>query len=134
RQGLTVDEDLADSLPAAAPVLAKHPSSARIYLRPGGAPPQVGDPIALDDLAATLTTIAREGSAGFYAGPVAEKIVAAVQAARGRMTMDDLARYRAVEREPVSGTYRGRTILSMPPPSSGGAHLIEILNVLEGYD
>jgi gamma-glutamyltranspeptidase/glutathione hydrolase len=134
RQGLRVDDDLADSLPAAAPVLAKHPSAARIYLRPDGTPPRVGDHIALDDLAATLETIAREGAAGFYAGPVAQKIVDAVKAAGGRMTMEDLARYRALEREPVAGTYRGHTILSMPPPSSGGAHVIEILNILEGYD
>ncbi len=134
RQGLTVDDDLADSLPLAAPVLAKHPSSARIYLGPDGGAPQAGDHIALDDLAATLETIAREGAAGFYAGPVARRIVDAVQAAGGRMTMDDLARYRAVEREPVAGSYRGHTIVSMPPPSSGGAHVIEILDILEGYD
>ncbi len=133
REGLTVDDDLADSLPAAAPVLAKHPSSARIYLKPDGTVPQLGDHIALDDLAATLETIGTQGAAGFYAGPVAQKIVDAVQAAGGRMTMDDLARYRAVEREPVSGAYRGHTIASMPPPSSGGALIIEILNILEGY-
>src|SRR5208282_5287140 len=59
--------------------------------------------------------------------------VAAVQAAGGRMTTADLARYRAVEREPVRGTYRGYTVVSMPPPSSGGAHIIEILNILEGF-
>ena len=132
-EGLTVDDDLADSLPAAAPVLAKHPSSARIYLKPDGTVPQLGDHIALDDLAATLETIGTQGAAGFYAGPVAQKIVDAVQAAGGRMTMNDLARYRAVEREPVSGAYRGHTIASMPPPSSGGALIIEILNILEGY-
>ena len=133
RQGLTVDDDVADTLPAAAPTLAKHPSSARIYLRADGGVPQAGDHIALDDLAATLETIAAQGAAGFYEGPVAQKIVDAVQAAGGRMTMDDLAHYRAVEREPVSGTYRGRTVASMPPPSSGGAHVVEILNILEGY-
>ena len=134
REGLTVDDDLADSLPPAAPILAKHPAAARIYLKPDGSAPKVGDHIALDDLAATLETIAAEGPAGFYTGPVARKIVDAVQAAGGRMTMDDLAHYRAIEREPVAGTYRGFTILSMPPPSSGGAHIIEILNILEGYD
>ncbi len=133
REGLTIDDDLADSLSAAAPALAKHPSSARIYLKPDGTVPQVGDHIALDDLAATLETIGTQGAAGFYAGPVAQKIVDAVEAAGGRMTMDDLARYRAVEREPVSGAYRGHTIASMPPPSSGGALIIEILNILEGY-
>ena len=133
RQGLAVDDDVANSLPAAAPILAKHPSSARIYLKPDDGVPQAGDHIGLDDLAATLEAIATQGAAGFYQGPVAQKIVDAVRAAGGRMTMDDLAHYRAVEREPVSGTYRGHTIVSMPPPSSGGAHIIEILNILEGY-
>jgi gamma-glutamyltranspeptidase / glutathione hydrolase len=133
RRGLTVDDDLADALRASAPILAKHPASARIFLRADGSARQTGDHIALNDLAATLETIAAEGAAGFYEGPIAQKIVDAVQAAGGRMTMDDLARYPAVEREPVRGTYRGRTILSMPPPSSGGAHVIEILNILEGY-
>jgi gamma-glutamyltranspeptidase/glutathione hydrolase len=133
RQGLTVADDVADSLPLAAAVLARHPSSARIYLRADGSVPQTGDHIALDDLAATLKTIAANGAAGFYSGPVAQKIVEAVQAAGGRMTIEDLAKYRAVEREPVRGTYRGYTVVSMPPPSSGGAHIIEILNILEGF-
>jgi len=132
-QGLTVDEDLVDSLPFARPMLALHPSSARIYLKPDLSPPDVGDHIALDDLAATLDRIAALGPDGFYKGPVAEKIVAAVQEMGGRMTLDDLANYHAVEREPVSGTYRGHEIVSMPPPSSGGAHIIEILNILEGF-
>jgi gamma-glutamyltranspeptidase / glutathione hydrolase len=132
-QGLVVDDGLVDSLPLAAKALASHPSSARIYLRPDGSLPQTRDHIALDDLAATLEAIAAKGAAGFYTGPVAQRIVAAVNAAGGRMTIEDLANYRAVEREPVRGTYRGYTIVSMPPPSSGGAHIIEILNILEGF-
>ena len=133
RQGLTVDDDVADSLPLAAKALASHTSSARIYLRPDGSVPQTGDHIVLDDLAATLEMIAAKGAGGFYSGPVAQKIVEAVNAGGGRMTIDDLANYRAVEREPVRGTYRGYTVVSMPPPSSGGAHIIEILNILEGF-
>ena len=133
RQGLVVDDDVADSLPLAAKALARYPSSARIYLRPDGGVPQAGDRIALDDLAATLETIAANGAAGFYTGPVAQKIVQAVDASGGRMTTQDLANYRAVERKPVCGTYRGYTVVSMPPPSSGGAHIIEILNILEGF-
>ena len=133
RQGLTVDDDVADSLPLAAKALASHTSSARVYLRQDGSVPQTGDHIALDDLAATLETIAAKGAEGFYSGPVAQKIVEAVNAGGGRMTIDDLANYRAVEREPVRGTYRGYAVVSMPPPSSGGAHIIEILNILEGF-
>jgi gamma-glutamyltranspeptidase/glutathione hydrolase len=133
RQGLTYDDDLADSLPLAAPMIAKHPATARIYLKPDLSLPASGDHLALDDLAATLATIAEKGPAGFYEGAVAQKIIAAVQAAGGRMTLDDLKNYRAVEREPVSGTYRGHTLVSMPPPSSGGVHIIEIANILEAY-
>jgi gamma-glutamyltranspeptidase/glutathione hydrolase len=133
REGLAVDDDVADSLPLAAAALARHPSSARIYLHPDGSVPQAGDHIALVDLAATLETIAANRAAGFYSGPVAQKIVEAVNAAGGRMTIEDLANYRAVEREPVRGSYRGYTVVSMPPPSSGGAHIIEILNILEGF-
>src|SRR5271154_6589325 len=133
RQGLDVDDDVADSLPLAAKALARHPASARIYLRPDGSVPQTGDHIALDDLTATLEAIAVNGVGGFYSGPVAQKIVEAVNAAGGRMTIADLASYRAVERQPVRGTYRGYDVVSMPPPPSGGAHIIEILNILEGF-
>ena len=133
RQGLAVEGDLADSLPAAAPLLAQHPSSARIYLEPDGSAPPLGTRIALDDLATTLDAIAASGADAFYRGPIAGKIVAAVHEAGGRMTLDDLANYRAIEREPVRGAYRGHEIVSMPPPSSGGAHVIEILNILEGF-
>jgi gamma-glutamyltranspeptidase/glutathione hydrolase len=133
RQGLTVDDDVADSLPLAAAALGRRPSSARIYMRPDGSVPQTGDHIALDDLAGTLETIAANGAEGFYSGLVAQKIVEAVNAVGGRMTTEDLANYRAVERQPVRGTYRGYDIVSMPPPSSGGAHIIEILNILEGF-
>ena len=132
-QGLTVDDDVADSLPLGQKQLALHSSAAQIYLRPDLSPRVAGDHIALDDLAATLDRIAADGPDGFYKGPVAEKIVAAVRENGGRMTLDDLAGYRAIEREPVRGTYRGHEIVSMPPPSSGGAHVIEILNILEGF-
>ena len=133
RDGVVVSEDLADSLPAAAPRLARHPSSRAIFLRPDGSPLREGDRLVQSDLADTLETIAREGARGFYEGPVAARIVAAVAAAGGRLTGADLASYRAVERAPVRGAYRGREIVSMPPPSSGGVHVVEILNILEGY-
>src|SRR6202012_5983192 len=70
----------------------------------------------------------------FYEGETARKIATAVQAAGGVMTADDLKNYRAIERTPVRGSYRGYDIVSMPPPSSGGVALVEMLNILEGYD
>jgi len=132
-RGLDVDEDLADTLPQMRAAFARRPSTARIYLKADLSAPKSGDHIALDDLAATLDKIAAEGPDGFYKGEVAEKLVKAVDEAGGRMSLDDLARYRAVEREPVRGSYRGHEIVSMPPPSSGGAHILEILNILEGF-
>ena len=86
------------------------------------------------DLANTLEAIAKDGPHAFYDGPIADKIAAAVQAAGGIMTADDLKSYTAFERTPVRGTYRGYDVVSMPPPSSGGVDLIEMLNILEGYD
>ena len=74
-EGVAVDDDLADSLPLGAPRLALHPSSARIFLKADGRPKGIGDRLALDDLAATLDTIAAKGASGFYEGPVAEKMV-----------------------------------------------------------
>jgi len=85
------------------------------------------------DLAATLETIAREGPRGFYEGPVAEKLIAAIKAAGGIMTLDDLRNYRPIVRAPVRGSYRDYRIVSMPPSSSGGVVLIEMLNILERY-
>ncbi len=132
RDGFIVDEDLADSLPQAER-LKRWASSVAIFLHPDGSPLRRGEMLKQHDLADTLDAIGREGVRGFYEGPVAEKIVAAVRAAGGAMTMADLKSYKAIERQPVTGTYRGHTIVSMPPPSSGGVHIVELLNILEGY-
>jgi gamma-glutamyltranspeptidase/glutathione hydrolase len=132
RDGFPVTYDLADSLAPVRSLLARWPSSAKIFLRKDGKTLAEGDRLVQTDLAATLGTIAREGPRAFYEGPIAEKIAAAVQAANGLMTVDDLKSYRAHERAPVRGTYRGYEIISMPPPSSGGTLLIQMLNMLEG--
>jgi gamma-glutamyltranspeptidase / glutathione hydrolase len=133
RDGIPVSFDLADSIVPVRSLLARWPSSAKIFLRGSGQPLAEGDRLVQTDLADSLATIARDGPSAFYAGPIAEKIVASVRAANGLMTLDDMKAYRVAEREPLRGTYRGYDIVSMPPPSSGGALLIEMLNVLEGY-
>jgi gamma-glutamyltranspeptidase / glutathione hydrolase len=133
RNGVLVEEALADALPGSQPRLARWPSSAKIFLNPDGVVLGAGQSLIQADLAASLDAIAREGPRAFYEGPIAEKIVAAVRGAGGLMTLDDLKAYRPVTRTPVRGTYRVYQIVSMPPPSSGGVHLIEMLNVLEGY-
>ncbi len=134
RDGIAVADDTADSLPVERPRLARWPSSAQIFLKADGAPLAPGDRLVQPDLAATLQAIANGGPRAFYEGAVAQKLAAAVQAAGGMMTIDDLKAYRAIERTPVRGSYRGYDIVSMPPPSSGGVALIEMLNILEGYD
>jgi gamma-glutamyltranspeptidase/glutathione hydrolase len=131
RDGIPVEDDLADSL-AKQTRLKRWPSSAAIFLHPDGSPLGHGEVLRQTDLADTLASIAKDGPKGFYEGPVAQKIVAAVKAAGGAMTTDDLADYRAIERAPIEGTYRGHRVVSMPPPSSGGVHVIELLNILEG--
>ncbi len=133
REGFVVEDDLADSLPRVAPRLARWPASAKIFLKPDGTPLARGDALVQSDLAASLETIAANGPRAFYEGPLAEKIAASVRASGGVITADDLKSYRAIERAPVRGKYRGTDILSMPPPSSGGVHLVQILNILEGF-
>ncbi len=134
QKGFPVEDDTANSLPRAKERLARWPSSSGILLKNGGDPLQAGDRLIQFDLADTLQAIAQDGPAAFYQGRIAGEIVAAVRAAGGIMTADDLKSYRAIERVAVRGSYRGYDIVSMPPPSSGGVHLIEMLNILEGYD
>jgi gamma-glutamyltranspeptidase/glutathione hydrolase len=133
RDGIDVSDDLADSLPRARNRLARWPSSAAIFLNPDGSVLRPGQRLVQGDLAATLEGIARDGSRAFYDGPVADRIAEAVRKAGGTMTADDLRAYEARLRTPVRGTYRGYTVVSMPPPSSGGVHLVEMLNILEGF-
>jgi len=133
RDGVPVEDDLVDSLLLAQPRLARWPSSVRVFLKPDGTAPAPGDRLVQGDLAASLEAIARDGARAFYTGPIADQIVAAVREAGGRMTRRDLGSYAPMLREPARGTYRGYDIISMPPPSSGGVHLIEMLNILEGF-
>jgi gamma-glutamyltranspeptidase/glutathione hydrolase len=134
RDGIPVTDDTADLLPNERSRLARWPSSAKIFLKADGTAFGSGDRLVQSDLANTLEAIAKGGPHAFYFGPIAEKLAAAVQAAGGVMTVDDVNSYSAFERTPVRGTYRGYDIVSMPPPSSGGVELIEMLNILEGYD
>jgi gamma-glutamyltranspeptidase / glutathione hydrolase len=134
RDGFTFADDRAEALPNERARMARWPSTAKIFFKADGTPLSSGDRLVQGDLAETLQAIAREGPSAFYEGPIADQIAAAVQAAGGVMTVDDLRDYSAIEREPVRGTYRGYDIVSMPPPSSGGIELIEMLNILEGFD
>jgi gamma-glutamyltranspeptidase / glutathione hydrolase len=133
RDGLPVADDIADTLPDMYRRMSRWPNSARTFSRADGSALHEGDTLIQNDLATTLNAIAKQGPRGFYEGAVAEKLVKAVRDAGGIMALDDLKSYQPVIRTPVRGTYRGYDIVSMPLPSSGGIVLLEILNILEGF-
>jgi gamma-glutamyltranspeptidase / glutathione hydrolase len=133
RDGFPVSEGLALSLKSQLPKFEKYPASFAQFSK-NGAPYEPGDTLKQPDLARTLEKIAVEGPAGFYEGDTALALEREMLAHGGLITRDDLKNYKAIRRAPVQGTYRGYDILSMPPISSGGVALIEMLNVLEGYD
>jgi gamma-glutamyltranspeptidase/glutathione hydrolase len=132
--GIPVEADIADSLPRAQRRLARWPASARIFLKADGSVLAPGDTLVQADLGDTLSAVARAGPIAFYNGRIADRIVAAVRDAGGLLTREDLTNYQPLERTPVRGSYRGHDVVSMPPSSSGGVILIEMLNILEGYD
>lgn len=109
-------------------------AAAQTFLKEDGTIYQPGERMKRPALAKTLKAIAKKGRAGFYDGWVAKAIAEDMAENGGLITLDDLANYRVVEREPIKGTYRGFEIHSMPPPSSGGIHLVQILNILEQRD
>ncbi len=133
RDGFAVSHGLAASLQRALPRMRKYPASVAQFSR-DGEPFEPGALLVQADLAAALERIADQGPEGFYRGRTAELIVAEMQRGGGLITLEDLAGYTPQRREPVRGSYRGYEVLSMPPPSSGGTILIEMLNILEGYD
>lgn len=131
--GITVGPFLKEAMRRNLDRLRLYPRTARIYLKDGH-PYEPGDILVNPDYARTLRLIGREGPRVFYEGEVARALVRDMQVHGGLIGFDDLAGYRPTVRQPVTGTYRGYEILSSPPPSSGGTHVLEILNMLEGYD
>ena len=132
RDGIEVTYDLAADL-ARSQRLKHNPASLRKFYKPDGSNYEVGELWKQPDLAWTLSEIAEHGVEAFYSGSVAEKIVADMEAHNGLITMQDLADYKVVEREPVRGSFRGYEIAAMPAPSSGGTHVIQMLNILENF-
>ncbi|MEM5505651.1 gamma-glutamyltransferase [Shewanella frigidimarina] len=133
KDGILVTSDLSNSLAGLKSRITQWPSSAEIFYHADGSNYQVNELLKQPELAQSLSLIAQKGSKGFYQGETAKKIVSAVQNAGGIMSLTDLANYKVIEREPVRGNYRGYEVVSMPPPSSGGIHIIEMLNVLEQF-
>src|SRR5262245_6670018 len=114
--------------------MGKFPASVEAYGKPGGGTWAAGDRLVLKDLSKTLRAIATDGPDAFYKGWIADRIAEDMAANGGIITKEDLAAYEAKERAPVKGSFRGFEIVSMPPPSSGGVALIEMLNMLESHD
>ena len=131
--GIEVTAGLSESLEALSDRLQKWPSTKKIFFKADGSAYQPGERLKQPELAKSLKLIAAKGADGFYKGETASKLVKAVNNAGGNMSLQDLANYEAIAREPVKGNYRGYEIVSMPPPSSGGIHIVQILNILEGY-
>lgn len=134
RRGFPISKALARSIASARPELAKNAESARIWLREDGTTREEGERVVLLDLANSLDAIAEGGARAFYEGVIAQKIVADSSAHGGLHTLEDFAKYEAVFREPLRGTYRGFDILAAPPPSSGGQILLSALNQLEALE
>jgi gamma-glutamyltranspeptidase/glutathione hydrolase len=134
RDGFTVSDGLARSLRGALPRFKQMSPAAVAQFSKDGVPYEAGETLKQPDLARTLERIAASGPAGFYEGETALAVEKDMLAHGGLITRADLNQYKAIRRTPVTGTYRGYEIISMPPISSGGVALVEMLNILEGYD
>jgi gamma-glutamyltranspeptidase/glutathione hydrolase len=133
RDGFVLSDALAGSLGGVLPRMRRYPASVQAFSK-DGASYRPGEILRQPDLARTLERIRREGRDGFYTGETARLLAEEMRRGGGLITEEDLARYEAKERVPIRGTYKGYEILSMPPPSSGGTALVEMLNLLEAYD
>ncbi|HEY4172381.1 MAG TPA: gamma-glutamyltransferase [Rhodopila sp.] len=134
RDGFILTQADADILDRGAKLLRQNPIAARVFLRPDGSSLQAGDRLRQPELAATLQSIADHGPDAFYKGAIPQAVETTAHAGGGLITAADFANYRVTESPPLTCDYRGYTIESAPPPSSGGTAICESLNILEGYD
>jgi gamma-glutamyltranspeptidase/glutathione hydrolase len=133
-KGFRIDPTFAARLSAEAETLARFEGSRAALLRTDGTPYRQGDLLQFPDLARTYREIARAGTDWFYRGPFAKRVETWMQQHGGVLAAEDFGNYRVARRQPVVSSYRGRTIVGFPPPSSGGVHVAEILNILENFD
>ena len=133
RDGFEVTYDLAGLLASREERLCRFEAACRYFYKPGGEPYQPGERFLQPDLADTLQVIADQGPDAFYRGAIADKIVAEMERGGGFIDAESLAAYEPAVREPARGNYRGYEVLTMPPPSSGGIHVVQMLNILENF-
>ncbi len=131
-KGFPVSETLAKILRQEQKNMGQWPATTEIFWK-NGEPLKRGDLLVQKDLAQSLRLIGQQGAKAFYEGAIAQKIAAETAPHAGAVTLQDLREYKVAEREPVRGTYRGYEVVTMPPPSSGGTHLVQILNMLEQW-
>ena len=133
REGFVVPHRFTEGLEQARDRLERWPATRTTFYKKDGSAPQPGEVFRQPELADTLQRIAEQGVKGFYEGETAQLIVAEMRRGEGLITLEDLRNYEPAVRQPVHGTYRGFDIYSMSPPSSGGTHIVQILNILEDY-
>lgn len=134
KNGFVVTPTLSGDMKNQFDKLEKYPETAKVFLNEEGLPYEAGDKFINKDMAKTLELIIKKGKDGFYKGEVAEAIVNTLNKYDGVFTLEDLANYKPIVKKPVIGNYRGYEIISSPSPSSGGAIVVEILNILENFD
>lgn len=134
KNGFTVTPTLSGDMKNQFDRLEKYPETAKVFLNEEGLPYETGDKFVNKDMAKTLEIIIKKGKDGFYKGEVAKAIVNTMNKYDGVFTMEDLANYKPIIKKPVVGNYRGYEIISSPSPSSGGAIVVEILNILENFN
>ena len=133
-KGFPLSRGLASSLVNYSDYLTKDSASLTYFYKANGEPYRAGELLVQKDLANSLKRISKSGSAGFYSGTTADLLIAQMRRKGGIISHQDLLNYRVVERQPVCGEFRDNRVCAMPPPSSGGVHLIQMLNILEGWD
>lgn len=133
RDGIEVTHDLSAKLRGSKERLCRNEAACKYFYKAGGEPYSIGERLVQSDLADTLQLIAEQGPDAFYKGTIAEKIVAEIQAGGGLIDMESLRAFKPVVRDALRGTYRGYEIVTMPPPSSGGVHVLQMLNVLSHF-
>jgi gamma-glutamyltranspeptidase/glutathione hydrolase len=134
QQGFALQPNYAKGLKKLAPTIAKFPGTAAIFLKPDGSTFEAGDIIKQPDLAASYQAIAQDGIGWFYGGPFAHSVEQWMKSNGGILTAADFANYQMKLREPLISQYRGYTIVGFPPPSSGGVHVAQMLNILQHFD
>ncbi|MGI8980148.1 MAG: gamma-glutamyltransferase [Pirellulaceae bacterium] len=132
--GFALDRIYARNIKSSQKALTKYPASASLLLKDDGSPKLEGDIVKQPDLARTYLQIAEHGVSWFYKGDLAQAVGKWMKENGGILTAEDFAKYQPLLRQPLKSTYRGRTIVGFPPPSSGGVHVAQILNILENFD